>query len=136
LAPRPGRGVGHPRAQKNECRPGVYLATAELLGGARDQRERLVSPAGEGVCGAESRRDDRWPDAEPPRSAEVEASLEDPGRAWEIPATEVDEAEIEQPPVQRPGMIGRLSSPQGCLGVPDCLVESAEVGEHVGEVGA
>src|SRR4029450_5772478 len=36
----PGREVGHPRALKNERRPGVSLATAELLDGARDQGER------------------------------------------------------------------------------------------------
>ena len=93
----PGREVGHPRAQKNERRPDVNLATAELLDGARDQRERLVSPAGEGVGGAEGRGDERCLGDELPRSAEVEAPLEDPGRAREIPATEVGEAEIEQP---------------------------------------
>ena len=75
----------------------MTLATAELLDGARDQRERLISTAGEGVGGAEGRGDDRCPVDELPRPAEVEASLEDPGRAWEIPATEVGEAEIEQP---------------------------------------
>jgi len=48
----------------------------------------------------------------------------------------VGAAKIEQPPVQRQGMIGRLSSPHGGLGVPHCLVEpSAELGEHLGEVG-
>ena len=86
----PGREVSHPRAQKNERRPDVILATAELLDGARHQRERLVSPAGEDVGGAEGRGDDRGPIDELPRSAEVEASLKDRGRAWEIPATEVD----------------------------------------------
>jgi hypothetical protein len=45
----------------------------------------------------------------------------------------VGEAEIEQPDVQREGMIGRLSDLHGGLGVPDGLVESAELGEHVGE---
>jgi hypothetical protein len=84
----------------------LTTATAELLDGARDQRERLVSTAGEGVCGAEGRGDDRRRDDELPRSAEVEAPLEDRGRAWEIPATEVDETEIEQPAVERPRMIG------------------------------
>ncbi len=93
----PGREGGHPRAQKNERRPGVNRATAELLDGARDQRERLVSPAGEGVGGAEGRGDERCPDDELPRSAEVEAPLEDPGRAWEVPATEVGAPETEQP---------------------------------------
>ena len=79
----------------------MNLATAELLDGARDQRERLVSPAGEGVCGAESRGDVRCPDDDLPRSAEVEAPLEDPGRAREIASTEVGEAEVEQPGEQR-----------------------------------
>ena len=32
-------------------------------------------------------------------------------------------------------MIGRFSDPHGGLGVPDGLVEPAELGEHVGEVG-
>src|SRR5262245_38466687 len=53
----PGREAGHPREQKNGRRPGVILATAELLDGARDQRERLVSTAGEGIGGAEGWRD-------------------------------------------------------------------------------
>ena len=98
--------------------------------------QRLVSPAGEGVGGAEGRGDDRCPDDELPRSAEVEAPLEDPGRAREIPATEVGAPETEQPEVQRVGMIGRFSDPHGGLGVPDGLVEPAELGEHVGEPGA
>ena len=129
----PGREVGHPRAQKNVRRPGVNLAAAELLDGARDQGERLVSPAGEGVDGAEGRGDVRCPDDELPRSAELETPLEDPGRAREIAATEVGAPEIEQPQVQRKGMIGRFGDPHGGLGVPDGLVEPAELGEHVGE---
>jgi hypothetical protein len=71
----------------------VPRAIAELLDGARDQGEGLVSPAGEGVYGAESRGDERCPDDDLPRAAEVEASLEDPRRAWEIPATEVGQTE-------------------------------------------
>ena len=63
----PGGEVGRPRAQKNECRPDVILATAELLDGARDQRERLVSTAGEGKCGAQGRGDERCPDDDLPR---------------------------------------------------------------------
>ena len=114
----------------------MILATAELLGGARDQRERLVSTAGEGVGGAEGRGDEWCPDADLPRSAEVETSLEDPRRVWEIPTTEVGAAEIEQTPVQREGMIGRFSDAHGGLGVPDSLVELAELGEHVGEEGS
>jgi len=70
-----------------------------------------------------------------PRSAVVEAPLEEPGRAWEIPATEVGKAETEQSAAQRKGMIGRLSDPHGGLGVPDRLVETAELGERVGEPG-
>jgi hypothetical protein len=95
----PGREVGQPRAQENETWPGVTLATAEVRDGTRDQRQRLVSPAGEGVGGAEGRRDERCPGDELPRSAEVEAPLEDPGGAREIPATEMGAPEIEQPPV-------------------------------------
>jgi predicted ATPase len=72
----------------------VILSTAELLDGARDQRERLVSPAGEGVGGAEGRGDDRYPVDDLPGSAKVEVPLEDPGRAWEIPVGRT--AELEQ----------------------------------------
>ena len=132
----PGREVGHPRAQKNERRPKVILATTELLDGTRDQRERLISTAGEGVGGAEGCGDERYPDDDLPRPAEVEAPLEDPGRAWEIPATEVGAPEFEQPEVDRPGMISRCSDLHGRLSVPDGLVEPADLGEHVGEPGA
>ena len=45
----------------------MILATAELLDGARDQRERLVSTAGEGKCGAQGRGDERCPDDDLPR---------------------------------------------------------------------
>src|SRR5260370_20508621 len=48
----PGREVACPRALKKERRPEVMLATAEILHGARDQRERLGSPAGENQGGA------------------------------------------------------------------------------------
>ncbi len=75
----PGREAGRPRALKNERRPDVILATAELLDGARDQRKRLVSPAGEGVGGAEGRGAVRCPDDDLPRSAEVEAPARGPG---------------------------------------------------------
>ncbi len=113
------------------------LAIAELLDGARDQRERLVGPAGEGVGGAKGRGDERCPGDDLPRSAEVEAALEDPRRAGEIPAAEVGEPEIGQRVVQREGMmIGRLGDLHGGLGVPDGLVEPAELGEHVGKPGA
>ena len=129
------REGGHPRVQQNEGRPVVKRTTTERLDGVGDQRERLVSPAGEGVDGAEGRSDDRCPDDELPRSAAVEAPLEDPGRAWEVPATEVGEAETEQPEIQRQGMIGRFRDPHGGLSVADGLVEPAELGEQVGEVG-
>src|SRR5262249_7541830 len=92
----PGRKIDHPRAQRDEPRVVVHRATAELLDGARDQREGLVHPPGEGVCGAE-RRDDRcYRDDELPRSREVVTPLEDPGRTREIPATKADAAEPEQ----------------------------------------
>ena len=42
----PGPEAGQPRAEKNNSRKVVPLATAELLEGARDQRERLVSTTG------------------------------------------------------------------------------------------
>jgi hypothetical protein len=43
--------------------------------------------------------------------------------------------ELDQPDVQRQGMIGRFSGLHSGLGVPDGLVEPAELGEHVGEPG-
>src|SRR5262249_62348281 len=75
----PGQEIDHPRAQQNVRRPGVILASAELLDGTRDQRKRLVQPASEGIGGAESRSEDRYPDDELPRAAEVVGPLEDPG---------------------------------------------------------
>jgi hypothetical protein len=48
----------------------------------------------------------------------------------------VGETEIEHPKVQRPVMIGRFSDPHGGFGVPDGLVEPAELGEHIGDPGA
>jgi hypothetical protein len=130
----PGREVGHPRVQKNECWPDVNLATAEVLDGARDEREPRVSPAGESVGSTEGRGGERYK-AELPCPADVEAPLEDSGRAREVPATEVGEAEIDQPLAQREGMIGRFSDPHSGLGVPDGLVEPPELGEHVGKAG-
>ena len=110
--------------------------TAKALDGARDQRERLVNTAGECVGGAERGAEERDPDDNLPLSAEVEAPLEERGRAWEVPATEVGTAKIEQSPVQRERMIGRFSDPHGGLGVSDCFVEPTELGEHVGQAGA
>ena len=127
-----GREAGHPVAQKKYRRPTVNLATTELLDGVSDQRERLVSTAGEGVGSAEG-RGDVSPGDDLPRSAEVEAPLEGLDRAWEIPATQMDVAAIVQPAEQREGMIGRFTDPHGGLGVPDGLVEPAELREHVGE---
>ena|SRR6516165_3879951 len=116
-------------------RPLVKRTTAELLDGARDERERLVGAAAESVGGAEGRGEDRCPDDELPRATEVVAPLEDRGRAWKIPATEVSKAETEQRVIPREGMIGRFSDLHGRLGVPDGLVEPAELGEHIGEEG-
>ena len=67
-----GREVGHPGTQENERGPGVSLVTAERLDRARDQWERLVNPAGDGVFGAEDRGGERYPGDELPRAAEVE----------------------------------------------------------------
>src|SRR5262249_13985484 len=55
------------------------------------------------------------------------------GGAWESPAPEVRVAEIEQPVAQRPGIIDLFSDLHGILGVPDRLVEPAELGERIGE---
>ena len=70
-------------------RPLVKRATAGLLDGTRDQRERLVSPAGQGIGGAEGRGEERCPDDELLRATELVAPLEDRGRASEIPPTQV-----------------------------------------------
>src|SRR5262249_6779232 len=84
----PGREVGHPRAQRDERRSGVIPPTMDSLDGASHQREPLLRPVGKDVgctegCGVERREYDKLP-----RSVEVEALLEERGRAWEIPATE------------------------------------------------
>ena len=50
----------------------MRLATAELLDRARDQRERHVSTAGEGIGGAEGRGDVRYRGNDLPRSADVD----------------------------------------------------------------
>ena len=128
----PGREAGRSRVQKDDPGSAAIQAIA-VFDGTHDQRERLISTAGEGVGGAESRGDDRYPVDELPRPAEVEASLEDPGRAWEISAAEVGAAEIEQPVVQRQGMISGFSDPHSRVRVLGGLVEPAELGEHVGE---
>src|SRR5262249_13884513 len=127
----PGQEIDYPRAQQNERRPAVTRATAELLDGARHQRERFVRPAGEGVGYAEDRGKDRRRVDELPRAAVVKAPLEEPRSPWEITAAEVGEAETEQPVIQGERMIGRFRDLHGGLGVPDGLVEPAELGEHV-----
>ncbi len=77
----PGTEAGHSCEQKNERRTHVILVAAERLDGARDQRQRLVMTAGEGVGGAEGCRDGRDIDDDLPRSAEVQTSLKDLSRA-------------------------------------------------------
>ena len=52
---------------------------------------------------------------------------------WKIRATEVGEAEREQPDEPREGMISRFSDLHGGLGLPNGLVEPTEFGEHIGE---
>ena len=64
----------------------------------------------------------------------VEAPFEDPDRAREVPATEVGDPKIAQPEGECKGVISRFRGPHGVLGVPDRLVELADLGEHVGEV--
>jgi hypothetical protein len=90
-----GCQVGPSRAEKNVRRPEVRLTNTNLLDGARSQRERFVRPAREAVRGAERRGYERYPEADLQRSAEVETPLEDLGRAWEVPATKVSQAELE-----------------------------------------
>jgi hypothetical protein len=106
----------------------------KLLYSDRDQRECLVGTASKRVGGAEGCGGERYSDGDLPRSAEVEASREEPRRVCEISSTKVDAAEIKQREVQCDGMIGRLGDLHGGLAVPDSLVKSAELGEHVGEV--
>jgi hypothetical protein len=81
----PDREVGGPSIQKNERRPEVSPTTAELLDGARHQRDRLVSAAGESVGGPESGGGERCPEGDLLRSREVETLLQDPGRASSEP---------------------------------------------------
>src|SRR5262245_33306835 len=131
----PGRKVARPGAQKNERWPVVSRLTAELVDAACHQWKRIISTAREAVSGGERRSDERYPDDDLPRSAEVEALFEVPDRAQEMPATEVGKAEVEQPEVHRVGIIGRFCGPYRGLGVRNGLVEPAQLGQHVGEVG-
>jgi hypothetical protein len=66
---------------------------------------------------------------------EVKSPLEEPGRAREIPATEVGETEGDQSEEQREGMIGLLSDPHGGFSVFDGRIEPAKLWEHLGEPG-
>jgi hypothetical protein len=112
----------------------VHLTAAELFDRLLDEGERLTGPAAEGIGSPEGRSNDRRPDDDLPRSAELEVPLELPGRTREIPAMEVSEAETVQRVVQRPRIARRfLSDLHGGLGVCDGLVEPTELGEHVGE---
>ena len=81
------------------------------------------------------RGNDRCPEGDLPRAADLKAPLKDPGRALKIPATVVGKTESEQPPVQREGMFNRFSDLHRGLGVPDGLVEPAKLGEHIGKGG-
>src|SRR5262245_11199866 len=82
----PDSETGHPRIQKSKRRPPVVnRAAAELLDGACDQPERLVSPTSERVGGAERcRRGVNCPDL--PQVGVVEDPLENPRCTREMPA--------------------------------------------------
>src|SRR5215831_13601355 len=102
--------------------------------GARDQRERLVAPATERVRGREGRGDIRH-EGELPRPAQVEGLFEHASRAWEFSATEEDNSQARQSSGQRERMIDRFGDAYGGLGVRESLIEPAELGEYLGEVG-
>src|SRR5262245_33103102 len=97
------------------------LAASELLDSVHHQWQRIFGTAGKGVCGTDSRRDERCVGDELLRSAEVQSALEDAGGAWQIPASEVGEAKKEQPPTERKQMIGLFSDLHGGLGLSDRL---------------
>src|SRR5262245_42864717 len=122
----PDSETGHPRIQKNKCRPEVNRVAVELLDGACDQPERLVSPTSERVGGAERcRRGVNCPDL--PQVGVVEDPLENPRCTWEMPAMEKHETEGDQCEGQREGMIGLLTDPHGGLGVSDGRIEPAKL---------
>src|SRR5262249_19679919 len=123
----------HPSAQEDELRSVVSLATVELLNRPRNQRQRF-GVTGEAVGGAESRGDKWYRAVELPRLAVAETSLENTDRTGEISTSEMSSAKIEQPEVQRDGMVGCLGDLHGCLGVPDGLIKAAELGQHEREV--
>jgi len=85
----------HTRAQKNESRPIVKLATTELLDGARNQRECLASPAVERMGGAESRGDERSQIGELPRATKIESAAQTLDRAREISFAKIGAPETE-----------------------------------------
>src|SRR5262249_56158667 len=74
----PDSETGHPRIQKSKRRPAVVnRAAVELLDGACDQPERLVSPTSERVGGAERcLRGVKCPDLPPVGG--IEGPLENP----------------------------------------------------------
>src|SRR5215510_8777856 len=111
----------------------MTLTSAERLDGARDQCQRFLGPAGEGIGGAEGCGDVGYSVNELPRAADMEAPLQDPGRAREVSANRVRRAESEQREEQRLWMIGLLGDPQSGFGMSDGLVEPAEVGKRGGK---
>jgi hypothetical protein len=90
-----GCKIRHTRAQKNESRPIVKLATTELLDGARNQRECLASPAVERMGGAESRGDERSQIGELPRATKIESAAQTLDRAREISLAKIGAPETE-----------------------------------------
>src|SRR5262249_47819256 len=82
--PRPE--IGRPRAEKNERRPAVSLATAKVRHGAEDERQRLAGTSGQRVRCAKGGGTARDPDYDLPRLADVEGPLEDRNRVPEISA--------------------------------------------------
>src|SRR5262249_29253540 len=94
---------------------------------------RVVSTSRQRVGGADAGAGVRCQMDKLPRATEVEAPLEGPGRAGQISPTHEGEAEIMQRKGQREGMIGLLSDFHGGLGMPDGLIEPAELGERAGE---
>src|SRR5262249_48921523 len=95
----PDSETGHPRTKVRPS-PEVNRAAVELLDGACDQPERLVSPTSERVGGAERcRRAVKCPDL--PQVGVVEEPLENPRCMREMPAMEMGETEGEQCEGQR-----------------------------------
>ena len=135
LVETPGLPARHAGKQRDETRPSIEGAPAEVLEGAPDERQRLIEAVGQGIGGAQGRGDKRCQDRDLPRPADIEASLQDRRRARRLTATEVGEAQIEQAEAQAERMIDDLRDAHGLLGVRDRLVEAAELRENVGHVG-